>query len=67
MDINIPRIIVFVGVIIGMSIVISNGIYGVLVADRDSVFRYNKLTGSVYLCVIGDGCELMTKNMNAKL
>ena len=67
MDINIPRIIVFVGVIIGMSIVISNGIYGVLVADSYSVFRYNKFTGSVYVCVEGEGCELMTKKMNAKL
>ena len=54
-------VIIIASLIISVSIFLASGIYE-FSSSRDGVAnRYNKITGSVDFCVVGDGCTRFNK------
>ena len=52
-----PRAIVIGAALIAGAILISNGVYEFYSPQKFIVHRYNKLTGNVYYCGLGEQCE----------
>ena len=56
-----PKAIIIAASIVGISIVASSGIYNFSSVHMGATQRYNKFTGNVSLCSVGNGCEPMIK------
>ena len=53
--------IIIAAFIIGLFIFISNGIYSFHSPTRGVVYKGNKITGSVSICLWSSGCELFRR------
>ena len=60
-DIPLPAAIVIGAALIAAALTISNGIYVFETRTLGAVYRYNKLTGSIALCVNGEKCVKIEK------
>lgn len=62
-----PKAIIFAAAIVGASILLSSGIYSFSPGHLDGIsYRYNKFTGSVFFCVLDQGCRVMEPEKTEK-
>jgi len=51
-----PKAIIIAAVIISISIFLASGIYEFSSPNAAITHRYNKITGSIDFCIMGEGC-----------
>ena len=51
-----PKAIIISAVIISISIFLASGIYEFSSPNAAITHRYNKITGSIDFCIMGEGC-----------
>jgi hypothetical protein len=56
-----PKAIIIASVILGGSILVSQGMYDFSSSQMGVAHRYNRITGSVALCVHNMGCDIFQK------
>lgn len=54
---NLQKAVVFGTLAIAIAILFSGGIYKFDKVNAQMTHRYNKFTGSAYLCIDGRGCK----------